>query len=55
LPPSLALSEVINLVDRVKMVQGEFSLIFHNSSFYPREGWTGWEELYREVISYAKA
>lgn len=52
---SQALDEMKNLITRIRKVNGHFSLLFHNSSFYDREGWEGWEEVYREAMLYAKA
>lgn len=29
---------------------GPFCLLWHNSSFYPEDGWEGWKEMYEEVL-----
>ncbi len=42
------------IIDRIRDVGGVFSLIWHNSSFYSREGWQDWKELYIRILKYAK-
>ncbi len=43
------------IIDRVKQVNGQFVLIWHNSSFYDHEGWAGWDKVYSEILAYATA
>jgi len=42
------------IIDRIREAGGVFSLIWHNSSFYSREGWQDWKELYIRILKYAK-
>ena len=48
------LQKTMDLIDGIKQVGGNFSLVWHNSSFYKREGWSGWEEVYKRILAYAK-
>lgn len=54
LEPAEAFDKSRAIIDRVREVQGVFSLIWHNSSFYNNEGWEGWKELYIQLLKYAK-
>ena len=42
-------------IDTIKAVGGTFSIVWHNSSFYGTEGWTGWDKVYSEILRYAKS
>lgn len=33
---------------------GPFCLLWHNSSFYPEDGWEGWAAMYEKVLTMAK-
>jgi len=44
-------SEVI--IENTKKVGGTVCLIWHNSSFYNTEGWSGWQEVYEKILSMA--
>ncbi len=54
LAPQQALVEVKNLIDVCRKVNGPFSLLWHNSSFYDEEGWAGWRDTYLEIIKYCR-
>ena len=41
-------------MDLCKSVDGPFTLLWHNSSFYEEEGWTGWKETYQDIINYCQ-
>ena len=45
-----ALARIVDLQREVSSLGGSFSLLWHNSSFYGEDGWTGWKELYEEVL-----
>ncbi len=52
--PDIALVEMKKHIDLIRKVNGVACLIWHNSSFYDQEGWSGWEEIYNEILDYAK-
>lgn len=54
LSPKLAVEVVAPLIDQVKKSGGVFSTLWHNSSFSALHGWTGWEDVYREIIELGK-
>lgn len=54
LSPADAVTLVKEIVAEIKDVQGQFGLIWHNSSFYEAEGWGGWEKAYRAILSLAQ-
>ena len=43
-----------SLIDECKKVNGPFSLLWHNSSFYEEEGWAGWKETYVDITNYCQ-
>lgn len=45
-----AYSRIKDLHQEVKRVGGPFCLLWHNSSFYPEDGWAGWAEMYEQVL-----
>lgn len=49
-----AISLSKRIIDSIRKVDGQFILIWHNSSFYHSEGWKDWKEIYEEILSYAK-
>ena len=49
-----ALESTKKLIDSCKDFQGPFCLLWHNSSFYSKEGWGGWEETYWGIVNYCK-
>lgn len=54
LSPEEGLEKSKEIIDIIKSVNGNFGLIWHNSSFYSREGWSGWEGVYKSILEYAK-
>jgi len=45
----------ISIIENLKAVEGQCSIIWHNSSFYEVEGWAGWEEVYKSLLKEALA
>lgn len=41
------------LLDRVKSLNGVFTILWHNSSFDDNGEWSGWGEVYEEILQYA--
>ncbi len=41
---------VQHLLIQLRAVEGQFSMIWHNSSFYEREGWSDWRKLYEDIL-----
>ena len=54
LSPEEGLERTKQIIDMIKPMKGNFGLIWHNSSFYAREGWSGWESVYKSILEYAK-
>ncbi len=54
LTPEAGYKKIIELMEVVKKYSGVFTLLWHNSSFYPPE-FKGWDWVYEDVIKYAKA
>lgn len=54
LDPKAAIDMTKDLIDQCKKVDAPFSLLWHNSSFYNREGWQGWKEVYLAIINYCQ-
>jgi peptidoglycan/xylan/chitin deacetylase (PgdA/CDA1 family) len=52
LPPKVAYDEIVKHIDITKRFNGLFVLLWHNSSFDPLGGWSGWKEVYEDVMSY---
>ena len=42
-----------NLIDEVKKVNGTFILLWHNETLSDEKRWTGWKNLYRQILNYA--
>ena len=49
-----ALLEIKKMIDQVRFYNGNFHLIWHNSSFDECESWSGYEELLKEIVAYGK-
>jgi hypothetical protein len=43
------------IIEEIKTHRGYCSLIWHNSSFFELESWSGWKAVYSKLLSYAKA
>jgi hypothetical protein len=54
LEPDEALAHVKQLVDEVKAVEGNFVSLWHNSTLSNTDEWQGWQQLYIDMIEYAK-
>ena len=48
-----ALEYVKLLMDRVKSVNGVFTLLWHNSSFDKTDDWAVWKSVYETILKYA--
>jgi len=49
--PEAARLAISDLHEAIKAVNGQCCFIWHNSSFYEAEGWAGWEEVYKSILS----
>ena len=47
------LAETKALIEAVRKTGGTFRSIWHNSSFSPLHGWSGWQDIYTEIVRYA--
>ncbi|HMQ47463.1 MAG TPA: polysaccharide deacetylase family protein [Saprospiraceae bacterium] len=43
--------EIAGLIEKVRQVGGQFTLLWHNSSFSSVDGWTGWGEVHEKALS----
>jgi hypothetical protein len=50
--PKLAYDEFVKHIEITKRFHGVFVLLWHNSSFDPLSGWSGWKKVYEDVMSY---
>jgi len=46
-----AIAKAETIITHVRTVNGTVCLIWHNSSFYEREGWAGWKDVYEKILS----
>jgi len=53
--PRQAIDSAQEIIASLKAVNGQCCIIWHNSSFYAAEGWEGWEEVYKQILSIAVA
>jgi len=53
LSPAQAIDRAKALIDEVKAVKGTFVTLWHNQSVNGREDWSGWREVYEEIVRYA--
>ena len=53
LNPEQAFRQVQQILVQLKALRGQFTIIWHNSSFYGREGWVGWKKLYQDILKEA--
>lgn len=51
LGPEAAKNRVFQLADAVRPFGGDFMLLWHNSSFAERYGWSGWRAAYAEMVA----
>lgn len=51
LPHKVAYDEIVKHVEITKRFKGVFVLLWHNSSFDPLAGWSGWKKVYEDVVS----
>lgn len=52
LSPQEAISQIKNLIDEVRSVDGYFISLWHNESLSNRYDWKGWKEVYEWMIEY---
>ncbi|MDD2288208.1 MAG: polysaccharide deacetylase family protein, partial [Bacteroidales bacterium] len=52
LSPQEAKSQIKNLIDEVRSVDGYFISLWHNESLSNRYDWKGWKEVYEWMIDY---
>ena len=48
-----ALAKAQQLCEAVREVNGEFFILWHNSSFSSKHGWKGWREVFEKILSFA--
>jgi hypothetical protein len=51
LQPHHAMAIVSDMIETARHYDSPLTTIWHNSSFYDRHGWAGWERVYREIIA----
>ena len=50
LKPEAAIKKIASLKAEIKLVGGQFSFIWHNSSFHEGDGWHGWDKVLVECL-----
>lgn len=53
LTPDEALERVKQIIDTIRRVGGTFSTLWHNESLSEWKQWTGWSEVYRNILEAA--
>jgi hypothetical protein len=51
--PSAATDCIATILQQCKAVGTTFCTLWHNSSFYPAEGWKEWPEMYIRLVEAA--
>ena len=54
LSPEQAIGKIKEIVEEVKNVNGDFISLWHNESLSEWKEWTGWSEVYRQLLTIAK-
>ncbi len=54
LTPEQAIEKIGQLVEEVRKVNGTFISLWHNESLSEWKDWTGWSEVYRQLLAMAK-
>ncbi len=54
LSPEQAILKIKGIVQEVKNVNGDFISLWHNESLSEWKEWTGWSEVYRQLLAIAK-
>ena len=52
--PDAAIGLIEDLVSSIRAVGGHCCFIWHNSSFYAAEGWSGWDKVYTKLLQIAR-
>ncbi len=50
LVPDQACSKISSLKQTIQSFEGQFCFIWHNSSFYESDGWSGWDKVLLECL-----
>lgn len=53
--PDVAREVIFEMIDECRAVNGQFVLLWHNSSLSDADGWSGWDALYQQVLAYGTA
>ena len=53
LSPDEAVTQARNLINKVKDVNGTFTLLWHNESLSGCGQWQGWENVYEQIVRHA--
>lgn len=53
LTPEESLNEIKQIIDQVRLYNGEFISLWHNESLSDKGRWRGWRKLYEEVVKEA--
>lgn len=52
--PEEGLAQYKRLIDSVRAVDGTFCCVIHNQNLTELDGWSGWREVYEQMIDYAR-
>lgn len=54
LSPENAIKETKKLIDVIKQIGGQFTMLWHNDSLNDMGEWEGWKKVFEELIEYAE-
>ena len=54
LTPEEGLDQYKRLIDSIRAIDGTYCCIVHNQNLTDLYGWTGWREVYEQMVEYAK-
>ena len=54
LSPDSAMDAATSIINHTKLLEGNFSFLWHNSSFSHIGGWEGWQEVYLSIVKQAQ-
>lgn len=53
LSPDEAVFQARSIIDKIKAVGGDFTMVWHNESLGNLNGWEGWSTVYEQIVRYA--
>ena len=50
-----AFNMLLDLIEKIKKVNGKFVFIWHNSNLSEQDGWSDWKGLFSELLKYLES